>query len=95
MSANTPRPVREKRMTLDQYQARVNKLNQIVTKKELHKMTGLAMTTIQDAINTNKLIARKADAEEGERGGVWLIELRSAMALWSSRFGKGEQNEQQ
>lgn len=41
--------------------------------------------SIITAILFGKVVAEKADADEGERGGVWLIQAESAYAYWTRK----------
>lgn len=90
MTKRLPRSVSNGTMKLDEYHARAALLGKLVwTVRETMDYTGLARTSIQAAIDTGKIIARKADADEGERGGVWLIEAKSVRQAYPNRI-KGE-----
>lgn len=60
----------------------------IMTVRLLMDETGLSKTAIMNAIYARRLVAEKRDAQEFERGGVWLISRKSARKLWSGRFSK-------
>lgn len=86
-----PRSVSNGTMSLDEYQARAVLLARHTwTIKETMLYTGLSHTSVTRAIDTGRIIARKADEEEGKRGGVWLIEAKSVREAYPERTLEGE-----
>lgn len=61
-------------------------LEAVITVRECCAQFHIAdQKTVLMAIFTGRLTARKADKPIGMRGGVWLIDLSSAKALWGKR----------
>lgn len=61
-------------------------LEAVVTVKECQQLFKIRdQKTVIMACLTGRLTCRKADAEIGVRGGVWLIDLSSAKLLWGYR----------
>lgn len=74
------------RYTLDEFEQRRRKLNNpltgVLTVNEVCYFYDKSRKTVLNALALNKLIYRKADADEGERGGTYLIEKISCDWLW-------------
>lgn len=58
----------------------------IITIDELQMLTGLSATAIYNAIWRDKLICKKVGSKDGQKGGQWIISLKSAQAVWPKRF---------
>lgn len=58
-------------------------LNRVITVKEAMEIFGIRQPgTVIMACLTGRVTARKADADVGVRGGVWLISAESATKFW-------------
>lgn len=68
--------------TLDRYTAEQEPLYNVLTIKECAEIFSVHPKTVELAISTMRLVARKADSKPGEKRGIWLILYSSADALW-------------
>ena len=61
-------------------------IKRVITVKECMSLFKLKdKKTVIMACATGRLISRKADQPIGQIGGVWLIDLSSAKAIWGHR----------